>query len=85
MNVMHMVETTRKRYEEHCADHRNLHAWTRRWTGATYSHFYTYCHTTRRKDELLVAMHVVNHKNPEHDQYFVWDEVTLGVTHTEVK
>lgn len=79
MNVMHMVETTRTQYEKHTVAHTNLSAWTRTWEGPNYSHVYTYCYTTRRHDELLVALHVVNHDNPEHDQYFVWDEVELGI------
>ncbi len=85
MNVMHMVETSRARYEQHTADHTNLSAWTRTWEGPNYSHVYTYCYTTRRHDELLVALHVVNHDNPEHDQYLIWEDVTLGVTTKEVR
>jgi len=95
MKITHFVETTRERYIAHRDEYISYKHGGRydvsesepcdQFTQEKVYHNADISDIGQRPVWTLVAMAMFQRYHPEHSQYFVLEEVTLGVTHREVK
>lgn len=84
--VLHMVETTEERHATRLNllnKAVNTNVYVTFWEGFEYHHVYTWAYS-EHWGELLLGMEIVNHNEPQFNQFFLWREVELGVTHKEI-
>ena len=84
--VLHMVETTEEQHADRVILQNKAvghNVFVTFWEGFDYHHVYFWAGNTKHGD-LLIGLEIINHLEPEFNQYFVWKEVELGVTHKEI-
>ena len=89
MKITQMVETTEERHSARMQlqnEAINAEVYVTFWDGLEYDHVYTWIQLYGKAwNPVLVGMEIVNMKTTELNQYFVWKEIELGITHKEVK